>query len=161
MPARLLTLVRHAHADNARPGQEDAARPLSVRGQREAGLAASGFASAFPAAQFILASPSRRTRSTAEAFEMALGLGSGSTHYEDKLYLASVDALFEVVQSIDQRHAHVVVIGHNPGLSEFVRAFSGVHGMADLPPAAVKTFSCELRTWRELRAGSGQSVPNR
>jgi phosphohistidine phosphatase len=158
MAARTLTVVRHAHAEPARPGQDDADRPLSTRGQREAGLAAVAFARTLNAQEvpLLLTSPSRRTRATAEEFARALGLDPAAVRLDDRLYLASVDALFDVLQGSDDGQRHVVVIGHNPGLSDFVRALSGDGAIADLPPAAVKRFECVLRGWRNLTTSSGK-----
>lgn len=158
MASRTLTVVRHAHSEAARPGQDDADRPLSARGQREAGLAAVAFARSVDRQDvpLLLASPSRRTRATAEEFARALGLDPASVQTDERLYLASVDALFDVLQGVEDAQRHVVVIGHNPGLSDFVRALSGDATVTDLPPAAVKRFDCALRGWRNLTASSGK-----
>ena len=158
MATRTLSVVRHAHAEPARPGQDDSERPLSARGQREAGLAAVAFARTVDKQEvpLLLASPSRRTRATAEEFARALGLDPSSVRLDDRLYLASVDGLFDVLQGADDPQHHIVLIGHNPGLSDFVRALAGDATVTDLPPAAVKRFDCALRGWRNLTASSGK-----
>ncbi len=154
MQPRTLTLVRHAHADNARPGQEDADRPLSGRGQKEAALAAAAFGAAARDPDLLLASPSRRTRATADALAQSLGLGGGAVQFDDRLYLAPVDTLLEVLQASADARRHIVVIGHNPGLSDFVRTLTGDPDATDLPTAGVRSYRCDIRHWRDLRPGT-------
>ncbi len=152
--SRLVTLIRHAHADNARAGQEDIDRPLSARGQREAGSAAAALAAAGKVPDLLLVSTARRARATADEFLRTLGLDPQAVQVVEKLYLAPVDALLGVLQGAKDAHHHIAVVGHNPGLSEFLRTLTGDALATDLPTAAVRSVRCELRHWRQLRPGT-------
>lgn len=152
---KTLTVVRHAHAENARPDRDDKDRALSPRGRKEATLAAVTFAASRPDADLLLASPARRARATAEAFAQALGLETRAIEYEERLYLAGVDTLFAVVQALAGSLSHVVLIGHNPGVSEFVRALTDDSAAAELATAAVRSFRCDVGTWQDVATGSG------
>jgi phosphohistidine phosphatase len=158
-PPRTVTLIRHAHADNARHGQEDADRPLSARGQKEAAQAAAAFAAAGRIPDLLLVSPSRRTRATADELVRALGLDPHTVRVEERLYLAPVDVLLGVLQGAADSHRHLAVVGHNPGLSDFLRTLTGDPRITDLPPAAIRSLRCELRHWRQLRPGTCTKDP--
>lgn len=152
---KTLTVVRHAHAEGARAGLDDRDRALSPRGQQEATLAAAKFAAARGDADRILSSPARRAHASAEAFAQALGFDARAVDYDDRLYLAGRDTLFDVVRGLESWLQHVVVIGHNPGMSEFVRALTGDDSTGELATAAVRSFRCDIDDWQSLGEGSG------
>ena len=70
---RELILLRHAHAEPAAAGQDDAARPLSAIGREEAAAAGDWLRSHGARPDRVLCSPSTRTRQT------LAGLGDLST----------------------------------------------------------------------------------
>jgi phosphohistidine phosphatase len=145
---KTLTVVRHAHAENARPGQEDADRGLSARGQQEAAATATHLATFDPSPDLLLVSPARRARSTAEALTQALAFDPPAVIFDDRLYNASVDTLFEVVRAVPAAPRHVVVVGHNPGLSAFIRALTGTD--RELAPAGIWSCEISLDGWQTL-----------
>lgn len=152
---KTLTVVRHAHAENARPGADDTDRALSRRGQKEATLAATTFAARNPDVDLLLASPARRARATAEAFAQALGFEARAIEYDERLYLAGADTLFVVVQALDGSLRHVVLIGHNPGMSEFVRALTGDEVARELRTAEARSCRCDISNWEDLAERCG------
>lgn len=158
MNPRSLTVVRHAHAENARPGKEDFDRALSVRGQSETAIAAAKFAASSPDPDLLLASPARRAHATAEAFAQALALDARAIEFDERLFLASSDILFAVLQSLDSSIRNVVLVGHNPGMSDFVRTLSSDPGAKDLSTAEYRSFACGVNEWQELAPGSGIPV---
>jgi phosphohistidine phosphatase len=62
-----LILWRHAEAREARDGEADADRPLTSKGERQAAKMAAWLSRHLPESTRILASPTVRTRQTAEA----------------------------------------------------------------------------------------------
>jgi phosphohistidine phosphatase len=155
---KTLSVVRHAHAENALPGKDDRDRVLSQRGQSEAAVAAARFAIDHPDADLVLASPARRARATAEAFAQALGFDARAVEADERLYLASADLLFEIVRQLDESLRHVVLIGHNPGVSHFVRELADDVQVEELATSAVRTLQCDVTAWPELRTGSATPI---
>jgi phosphohistidine phosphatase len=155
---KTLSVVRHAHAENAPPGKHDRDRVLSQRGQREAAIAAAKFATDYPDADLVLASPARRARATAEAFAQALGFDGRAVESDERLYLAGAELLFEIVRALDESFRHVVLIGHNPGVSAFVRELTDDVQAEELATGAVRTFQCDVGAWQELHTGSAPLV---
>lgn len=131
---RELILLRHAHAEPAQPGQADADRPLSLRGQAEAEAAAGWLkAHAFLPTR-VLCSPARRTRETLE--RVLAVLGYTEVRYEPRIY----DALPGTLMAVLDEHVdidRVLMVGHNPGFEQVAALLhSGQSGDARGMPTA-------------------------
>ena len=114
--ARLLTLMRHAHAVAA-TGHDDHDRALDESGRRDAATVAGRTAVRDAAPALILCSDARRTVETAEIVRETLGLPADRLVQEARLYLASADTLIEVIDEQDALGVeNLMVVGHNPGL---------------------------------------------
>ena len=137
---RDLILLRHAHAEPAQPGQSDADRPLSLRGQAEAEAAAQWLKSHHAKPARVLCSPARRTRETLERVLEALGYTE--VRYEPRIYDAAPGTLMAVLDEhvdIDS----VLMVGHNPGFEQVAALLhSGISGDArGMPTAGIARFS--------------------
>ncbi|MPZ25364.1 MAG: histidine phosphatase family protein [Micromonosporaceae bacterium] len=119
MTARSLVLLRHAKADAPR-GVADEDRPLSARGQADA-HAAGGWLAGRQVPELVLCSPAKRTRQTWHAVAASLPADAAPVvRYERRLYLGDPDSLLELVQEVEDPVTRVLVIGHNPTLSQLV-----------------------------------------
>ena len=70
---RELILLRHAHAESAVPGQDDADRPLSLQGQAEAEAAGRWLRDHGHVPDRVVCSTARRARETCAGAMAALG----------------------------------------------------------------------------------------
>ena len=110
---RELILLRHAHAESARPGQADADRPLSLQGQAEAEAAGRWLRDHGHV-------PDRIVCSTAGAMA---ALGYVEQREDERIYDATPGRLMQVAD--DHRDvARVLLIGHNPGFEQMVALLS-------------------------------------
>jgi phosphohistidine phosphatase len=117
MTARRLVLLRHAKADRP-PGAADEDRPLSARGHADA-QAAGAWLAARNVPELVLCSPAKRTRQTWHAVAANLPAGAAPVvRYDQRLYLGGADQLLELVRGIEGPVTSVLVIGHNPSLSD-------------------------------------------
>jgi phosphohistidine phosphatase len=123
MTARTLVLLRHAKAESP-AGLPDDQRPLTPRGHVDA-RAAGAWLARRHAPDLVLCSPSRRTRATWKAVAAALaatGAGSGgggpAVRFDPRLYDGGTTEALAAVREVDDAIAVVLVIGHNPGLSQ-------------------------------------------
>jgi len=139
---RELILLRHAHAEPAGTGQADLDRPLSSVGLAEAEAAGKWLKEHKLLPDCVLCSPARRTRETLEA---VLGItGYAEQKLEDGVYEATPGALFGLVS--DRADVErLLVVGHNPGLEQFVRFLtdgtsSDYRGM---PPGSIAVLTFE------------------
>lgn len=136
MATRDIILLRHAHADAASPGQDDADRRLSIRGIAEADAAGAWLKRHAVTPDRILCSPAQRTRETL-ARVLAI-IGYADVRDEPRIYEATPGDLVNVVDEHPDA-ACVLVVGHNPGLESLVSLLAD--GTSDngrgMPPASI------------------------
>lgn len=145
-----LTLVRHGHAEpDANDG--DFARKLDARGRSEAALCAEHLRALHYRPSLILASPAQRTTSTAEALQVGLSLNKGSLRLEPRLYLADQRTLRTIVAETDSDVHHLLIVGHNPGLSDFAAELSDARAHA-FATGAFCSLTFDTTDWREVEA---------
>lgn len=153
-PARRITLIRHAQALSAAPGQTDIARPLSQRGQREAQAMAAALRERQPLPARLLASPALRTMTTAQIFASALQLSAADIQPVHEIYEASPQALLSVLRRQEDAERHLILFGHNPGFSQLALLLAPCP-FQELPTGAVVQLDFALAHWQQLGRGSG------
>ena len=122
MTARTLVLLRHAKAQT--PGElPDIERPLTERGRADAGAAGTWLADEGLRPGLVICSPAVRTRQTWHAVAIALATcdpsgGAPEVHYEQQLYDGGRTELVDLVQAVSDDITTVLVIGHNPTVSD-------------------------------------------
>jgi len=153
-----LTLVRHAKSDWSLAGQADWDRPLNKRGQRDAPDMARRLRSRRLKPDLILASPAVRALTTATIMARELKVPAASLRQDERLYLASPADLLAVVRELGGTSKHVMVFGHNPGLTECANRLSAGEHIDNLPTCGVFTATFDLADWHRLDWGSGQEA---
>jgi len=150
-----LTLVRHAKTEPQHPGQEDWDRALEPRGQRDAPEMGRRLRGRGVIPNKILTSPAVRALATATIMARELGVSASKTTQDERLYLADVKALTKVVHELGGNAKHLMVVGHNPGISEFADALSSERSIDNMPTCAVYTLEFDIKDWSELELDSG------
>jgi phosphohistidine phosphatase len=114
--------------------QSDHARPLNAEGHRAAAAMRTALRAQGLIPDVVLVSSARRTLQTLEALEP--WDDSPLVEPMDRLYLATVPVILQVLRGVSETVRSVLVIGHNPGLHELAIRLLG--GQAALPgsPAA-------------------------
>ena len=141
-----LTLVRHATADQD-SGTRDFDRPLSRKGVSEAQEMARRYLERKLIPDLILVSAAVRTRETADNFVKVLGVAARLLQADDSLYLADGEHILSTIRAVGPRVAHLMVIGHNPGISAAAIALAPETVSSDLPNCGVLTMSVSCATW--------------
>ncbi len=121
-------------------------RPLNARGRLAAPLMGQRLSDGDVRVDIILASTARRVRETLEKLESVWDHG-GQIIWEKQLYLASVPTLTAQLAAMDNAWSRVMLIGHNPGLSELLMFLT--NQPADMPTAALAILDGPQLPWRE------------
>jgi len=146
---KTLYLVRHAKAQPLYSPMSDIDRALSVRGEQDAAQIAHCLSEKGIIPDYIVTSPSKRTQQTAEIIRYTLAINSSKVHVTDDIYEASLSQLNNIIRSLEDSIDSVMLVGHNPGLSELAGHFGNLDtGM--LPTCAVCGFKYECDSWLHL-----------
>jgi phosphohistidine phosphatase len=123
-PLRQWILVRHAHADWPSFSGRDFDRPLTPRGLDDARASACTLRDAGLRPELVVASPALRTRQTAEILCTELQLSPQALCFPDALYNAGPALLEAELRKLQGDCRLVMVVAHNPGISELARRLS-------------------------------------
>lgn len=152
---RTLYITRHAKSSWSDPALDDFHRPLNDRGRRDAPFMARVFASRNEPVDLLVSSPAVRALSTARIFAEALG--GMSVSEERSLYLAELPALIKRVNTLPDTATRVMLVGHNPGLSELAEHL-GDDDLGEVPTCAVLRIDLPIDHWNEAAMGLGTVV---
>src|SRR5690606_20684687 len=78
-----------------------------------------------PAPDLLVTSPARRTRQTADALALAMGIPASRMQDERRLYLAPAETILEHIRLTEPSVQHLMIVGHNPGLSDLASWLAG------------------------------------
>ena len=154
---RTLFLVRHAKASRDDPDLPDRARPLTKRGTRNAAAMARRVAQRPDLPELIVSSPARRARRTAEAMAAACELELESLVVDERLYDATAEDLLEVIRALAPRLARVMLVGHNPGMTDVANVLAGVD-IATIPTCGIAELRLEAGAWSDAGEGTATLI---
>lgn len=126
MTERTLVLLRHSKSEHGGTGA-DIDRSLTERGHADAAAAGAWLAHRGYAPDLVICSPARRTRQTWHGVAVALGdagrvPAAPVVRYERRAYDGSAEDLLTLVRGADEAAGTVLLIGHNPSISELSAA---------------------------------------
>lgn len=130
---RTLILLRHAKSDYPH-GVADHDRPLAPRGTREAGLAGDWVRANLPDVDAVLCSTATRTRETLDRTGI-----DAPVRYVERLYESTPGRVLDEINSVGEDVATLLVIGHEPTMSQLALGLAGVRGTDPRTEARVAT----------------------
>ncbi|WP_432073157.1 SixA phosphatase family protein [Streptomyces wuyuanensis] len=157
MTLRRLVVLRHAKSARP-PGVADVRRPLAERGLRDAPAAGRWLRDADCVPDLVLCSPAVRARETWDLAARELP-ADPRTRHDPRLYGADPAGLLAVVRETPDDVATLLLVGHNPGLEEFVLLLAS-EGLGDtvqrveakFPTSAIAVLT-QQKSWPEAAPG--------
>lgn len=149
---KTLILVRHAKSswkDRTLPDKE---RPLNKRGERAARQMGRRLAKRAGRPALIISSPALRALRTARLLARRLDYSRRSIMIETCLYAHPLGDLLRIVQSLNDRYAHVMLIGHNPELTELAEHFCTA--IMRMPTCAAASLTFDVASWADVNRQS-------
>jgi len=155
--SRRLLVVRHAKS--AWPaGVPDRARPLGPRGLRDAPLMGQRIAELVGSVDLVVVSPSQRTTETWSLINDEL-VHTGPVVIDARVYEGWGSHMLDLVLELPEEARTVLILGHEPGVSELVLTLAGGAGdhlrdrvATKFPTCAVALLTC-LLPWSQFGAG--------
>jgi phosphohistidine phosphatase len=149
--ARRLTLLRHGEAQALDSCPEDFERTLTRRGVIEAQEIAERIVRRDLIPDLILVSPAERAWSTAEIIASACELDTKQLQCARELYLATPETTWKVLSRRDSSLRHILICGHNPGLSQVASRLGPIPSRRNLTTAGLATAVWFNAEWDELQ----------
>lgn len=146
-----LTLVRHAKSSWTEIGRPDHNRTLSDSGNYDASRIGKRLAARKMYPSLILTSSATRAHQTAILIAEVLKYPTESLHIEKKLYLASPATILESVYEQEESLSEIMVIGHNPGMTELVNQLLPSLRAHNLKPSAVVAIDFSTTKWSKIK----------
>lgn len=150
-----LFLIRHAKSgwDDSSLADED--RPLNKRGKKDAPFMGSLLRKQGVTPDLIISSPAKRAYSTAKKMAKATSYPPDHIQTFEKLYLSSSDALLEVIHSQPAEVRTLMLVGHNPELTELVPLLCG-EPIDNVPTCGIVCISFLTDTWQAVNKGNSR-----
>ena len=153
---RRLILVRHAKSSRDDPALADRDRPLNERGLRDAPKMGERLAKRGLRPDLVVSSPALRALTTARLMAQKLDYDAESIVVDERVYAATPEALIEVLRALRHEPECVMLVGHNPEMSELARRWSS--DIEELPTCAVVDLRFDIRSWSKLGAKAPAEV---
>jgi phosphohistidine phosphatase len=148
-----LAIARHGHAAPFESEASDHQRPLSRRGWADVAAVGSRLLRHDWQPQLIVSSSAVRTLETARCLAQALHLGESAITVDGRLYQADVAGWLLVARELPPATDKVVLVGHNPGISNFAQWLLPGQAVAGFTPGSIVTLDLEIAQWSELAPG--------
>lgn len=146
---KTLHLVRHADSGFAGYGISDFERILTAQGISDAQMMSKRLLSRGANVEMIVSSSATRAKNTALIFLETLSVETRDFQLKDELYEAVLPVFFNIIEELPDDVSGILIVAHNPGLSEFANSFS-VFPPVSLPSAGVFSLQFDTDTWRDL-----------
>jgi len=147
-----LTLLRHAKSSWTDQGLADSERPLSKRGLRDAPGMGERLVQRGLKPDLILSSPATRAHQTAEYIAAGFESSGIEIRLEPSIYLASPGQLLKTLSNVSDAIDTLVLIGHNPGLTQLANMMLSDLALSNLPTAGAVAIDCDMESWRNIES---------
>lgn len=147
--------VRHAKSSWDVIGQKDFDRTLNERGKRDAPEMAQRLKEKGLKIDLFVSSPAKRAKKTATYFADAFKTDKDDIALMDMLYEAPMEAFYEVIRGLNNKHDVVALFAHNPGITAFVNTLTDVH-TDNMPTCGMFAVQADTGDWNGFRESSKQ-----
>jgi len=154
MPFHLF-LLRHAETELLQSGQSDFDRELLPKGIEQIQYLSQHLSKIGLYPDSIISSPARRAKTTAIDLMTALKVSTDKIHFHKSVYTAEASGLLNLIQETDNNFQHLLLVGHNPALSDLGTYL--VKGFADgLRTCDLVWIELNIEQWTGVHKGTGQ-----
>lgn len=144
---KTLLLLRHGKSSWKETHIPDHERPLKKRGKNDASSMGEVLNSVQLIPDFIYCSTAKRAKDTVKYLLETLHF-EGEVFYSRDLYHGYTDDYIDLLKGVDNHHNYVMIVGHNPGLEEFISDLTNNDEW--LPTAALVQIELHIENWQEL-----------
>jgi len=145
-----LLIVRHAKSSWKDPRLTDHQRPLNKRGKKAGPKMGKRLKIKGVRPDAIVTSDARRAMDTAALLAQAMGLPPEIIRLNPELYHAPPNGILDIVHHFPDIWDQVIVVGHNPGMTELANWFYPDR-IDNIPTAGVVELQFDTDAWRTIK----------
>ena len=154
---KTLILARHAKSSWKDAELADFDRPLNKRGRKNAPEMGRRLAERGDWPEQIVTSPARRAQDTAVALAAALHIEERNISFEPAVYEAAPAVLLQIIRSFDDVWQKILLVGHNPGLTELANLLAPCQ-IDNIVTCGLVGLEFDLNLWRDIGPGRGRML---
>ncbi len=147
-----LFIIRHAKSSWKDNRLKDFDRPLNKRGEKNLEYMSKFFSRKYDKPDYVLSSPAKRAKITAEGFCLKLDYPLDKIYFLDELYMASSSDLIKIISNINPLVNSIIIFGHNPGLTDLVNLIGDKY-IENIPTCGIVELETE-NNWNVLPVNS-------
>ncbi len=152
---KYLTILRHAKSSWKFALLPDKERPLNERGKKAVIALGKYLSGRHIKPDAIICSPALRSVKTARGVAKAIGVSKKDIHVINGIYEADAMSLFSIIKDLDNSLGDVVLVGHEPGLSEVIKLLTG-KTIEKFPTCAAYRINFNIEHWSAIKSGTGK-----
>ena len=154
---KTLLLMRHAKSSWGNPSLNDHDRPLNKRGESACRLMGSFISQQGLIPDQIISSTAVRAKDTVLGLLENLSIEGDVTNTRE-LYHADVDTMLKQLQTLSDEIDVVMLVGHNPGMDEFLDLICDEQ--EHMPTAAIAEIEFDISSWQGLTDQTSGEMKN-
>jgi phosphohistidine phosphatase len=121
---KTVLVLRHAKSSWKHPDLADEERPLTKLGKRAAERMGTLLRERGLRPQLVWCSPATRARETLAIALKSAGLAT-EVRYDERIYLARIHTLLDVLAQTESERDQILLVGHNPELERLLLKLTG------------------------------------
>lgn len=152
---KTLILVRHAKSSWKDTSLNDIQRPLNKRGKRDAPKMGKYLLKSRIVPQAIFSSTGLRALTTARLISVEMGMKPSEINIDEKIYTFNAEELLKVVKSLKDKFDRVMIVGHNPAVTDLVNYLCGSK-IDNIPTCGVALLRFPVNSWKKISKNSAE-----
>ena len=157
MKPKTLYLVRHAKSSWDSDAVTDHERILNKRVLHDAPMMGRRLADSGVMPELIICSSATRAQVTAQLIAAEIGYEERQIEIISDIYGAGANGLMEIIQNLDPSLNQIMLVGHNPDITELVNRLSNAH-ITNMPTCSIATLQIASGSWEDFTQVTAELV---
>jgi len=142
-------VMRHAKSSWGEPGLDDFDRPLLEKGKKRTRTIIEYLLQKGIKPGLIVSSPAVRASETAQILAHGLSIDKESLRFDKSIYTSDAERLEDIFYDLPKQVDSLMLIGHNPAVTNFVNPY--LENKIDaLPTSAVVAIQFNTNEWEKV-----------
>jgi phosphohistidine phosphatase len=155
---KTISIVRHAKSSWEHPELCDFDRPLRNKGLRRTQKVCEVIKQMELLPDQILSSRAKRALKTSELLCENLGWNTDIIKGVDEFYPGNVISFINQIKMMDDRTGHLLIVGHNPGVTDLLNHLAMNNGVDWIPTSGFAVLTSDIECWSNVEPNEWKIV---